>query len=80
MQRHRRRRPSDRCPWRRRPPEPDLLHATKVGALSVRGSDEVKQTNEIGMVIPLLEPLDIAVLYHPHRRPADPTQTRRLPR
>ena len=31
-----------------------------MGALPVDGGDEVKQTNEIGMVIPLLEPLDIA--------------------
>jgi predicted transposase YbfD/YdcC len=27
--------------------------------LPIEGSDEVKQTNEIGMVIPLLEPLDL---------------------
>jgi len=32
----------------------------KVAALPVDGTDEVKQTNEIGMFIPLLEGMDIA--------------------
>jgi len=31
----------------------------KVGALPLDGGDEVKQTNEIGMTIPILETLDI---------------------
>lgn len=37
-----------------------MLHPKKVGALPVGGTDELKQTNEIGMVIPLLEGIDIA--------------------
>jgi len=37
-----------------------LLHSKKVAALPVDGSDETKQTNEIGMFIPLVEGLDIA--------------------
>jgi len=37
-----------------------VLHPKKVGALPVAGTDAVKQTNEIGMFIPLLEGLDIA--------------------
>ena len=37
-----------------------MLHPKKVSALPVGGTDELKQTNEIGMVIPLLEGLDIA--------------------
>lgn len=37
-----------------------LCHTEKVCYLSVADGDEVKQTNQIGMVIPLLEPLDIA--------------------
>ena len=37
-----------------------MPHQKKVGALPVDGSDELKQTNEIGMVIPTIEPLDIA--------------------
>ena len=37
-----------------------LPHPKKVAALPVNGSDEIKQTNEIGMAIPLLEGLDIA--------------------
>ncbi|WP_420824647.1 ISAs1 family transposase [Thiorhodococcus mannitoliphagus] len=32
----------------------------KVASLPVDGSDELKRTNEIGMAIPVLEPLDIA--------------------
>ena len=36
-----------------------MLHPKKVGTLPVEGSDETKQTNEIGMFIPLLENLDI---------------------
>jgi predicted transposase YbfD/YdcC len=36
-----------------------VLHPKKVGTLPVEGSDETKQTNEIGMFIPLLENLDI---------------------
>jgi predicted transposase YbfD/YdcC len=37
-----------------------LLHPKKVSALPLEASDEVKQTNEIGMAIPVLEALDIA--------------------
>jgi hypothetical protein len=37
----------------------DWLHPKKVGVLPIEGSDDVKQTNEIGMVIPVLEALDI---------------------
>lgn len=37
-----------------------MLHPKKVGALPVDGSDEDKQTNEIGMFIPLLEAIPIA--------------------
>jgi predicted transposase YbfD/YdcC len=37
-----------------------LSHQKKVGALPVAGSDEVKQTNEIGMVCAVLDVLDIA--------------------
>jgi predicted transposase YbfD/YdcC len=36
-----------------------VSHPKKVGALPVEGGDAVKQTNEIGMCIPLLEGLDI---------------------
>lgn len=36
-----------------------MSHPKKVGALPVEGSDEVKQTNEIGMFIPLLDSIDI---------------------
>ena len=36
------------------------LTQKKVGALPVEGSDEVKQTNEIGMFIPVIDTLDIA--------------------
>jgi predicted transposase YbfD/YdcC len=36
-----------------------MSHPKKVGALPVAGSDEVKQTNEIGMFIPTLERIDI---------------------
>ena len=32
-----------------------MLRPKKVGTLPVAGSDEQKQTNEIGMAIPLLE-------------------------
>ena len=38
----------------------ELLHPKKVASLPVEGSEELKQTNEIGMFIPLLEGLDIA--------------------
>ena len=31
-----------------------------MGALPVEGSDELKQTNEIGMFIPVMDTLDIA--------------------
>jgi predicted transposase YbfD/YdcC len=34
-------------------------HPKKVGVLAVTGSDETKQTNEIGMFIPLLQDIDI---------------------
>jgi predicted transposase YbfD/YdcC len=34
-------------------------HPKKVASLPVDGSDELKRTNEIGMAIPVLEPLDI---------------------
>ena len=37
----------------------ELLHPKKVASLPVEGSEELKQTNEIGMFIPLLEGLDI---------------------
>lgn len=36
-----------------------MLHPKKVGTLPVEGSEETKQTNEIGMFIPLLENIDI---------------------
>lgn len=36
-----------------------MLHPKKVGTLPVAGSDETKQTNEIGMFIPLLDGIDI---------------------
>jgi len=36
-----------------------LPHQKKVGALPVKGSDELKQTNEIGMFIPVMDALDI---------------------
>lgn len=36
-----------------------MRHPKKVGTLPVEGSDETKQTNEIGMFIPLLENIDI---------------------
>jgi predicted transposase YbfD/YdcC len=37
-----------------------LLHTKKVGTLPVEGKDEAKQTNEIGMFIPLLNQINIA--------------------
>jgi len=37
----------------------DLLHPKKVGTLPVAGDEEVKQTNEIKMAIPLLDAIDI---------------------
>lgn len=36
-----------------------MHHPKKVGSLPVEGSDELKQTNEIGMFIPVLEGIDI---------------------
>jgi predicted transposase YbfD/YdcC len=36
-----------------------LLHPKKVGTLPVEGKEEVKQTNEIKMAIPVLESIDI---------------------
>ena len=36
-----------------------MLHPKKVGTLPVEGRDESKQTNEIGMVIPVLDTLEI---------------------
>jgi len=36
-----------------------VLHPKKVGTLPVEGRDEQKQTNEIGMFIPLLDAIDI---------------------
>lgn len=36
-----------------------MLHPKKVGTISVEGSDEEKQTNEIKMAIPLLEAIEI---------------------
>lgn len=36
-----------------------MRHPKKVGTLPVEGSDETKQTNEIGMFIPLLENINI---------------------
>jgi len=36
-----------------------VLHAKKVGTLPVTGSDETKQTNEIGMFIPLMDAISI---------------------
>lgn len=36
-----------------------MSHPKKVGTLPVEGSDEVKQTNEIGLFIPLLDSIDI---------------------
>ena len=60
VQRHRRGGSSDPYPRRRWPSNPHLPHPKKVAGLPVDGTDEVKQTNEIGMAIPLLEGLDIA--------------------
>jgi predicted transposase YbfD/YdcC len=37
-----------------------VLHPKKVTALPVGASDELKQTNEIGLALPLLESLDIS--------------------
>lgn len=37
-----------------------MCHPKKVGSLPVEGSDKLKQTNEIGMFIPVLDRLDIA--------------------
>jgi predicted transposase YbfD/YdcC len=39
---------------------PRAVTPKKVASLPVEGSEQVKQTNEIGMFIPLLEGLDIA--------------------
>ena len=36
-----------------------MLHPKKVGTLPVKGSEEAKQTNEIGMFIPLLDTINI---------------------
>ena len=36
-----------------------MLHPKKVGTLPVEGSEATKQTNEIGMFIPLLDAIDI---------------------
>lgn len=36
-----------------------MLHPKKVGTLPVKGSEEAKQTNEIGMFIPLVDAIDI---------------------
>ncbi|PKM36283.1 MAG: hypothetical protein CVV06_11860 [Gammaproteobacteria bacterium HGW-Gammaproteobacteria-10] len=36
-----------------------MLHPKKVGSLPIAGSEDTKQTNEIGMVIPLLDSLDL---------------------
>ena len=36
-----------------------MPHPKKVGTLPVNGGDELKQTNEIGMFMPLLDALDI---------------------
>lgn len=37
-----------------------MLHPKKVGTLPVEGTDESKQTNEIGMFAAVLDPIDIA--------------------
>jgi predicted transposase YbfD/YdcC len=37
-----------------------VLRPKKVGALPVAGKDEAKQTNEIGMFVAVLDPIDIA--------------------
>jgi len=37
-----------------------MLHSKKVGSLPVAGRDELKQTNEIGMFIPVLEAISIS--------------------
>lgn len=37
-----------------------MLHSKKVGTLPIAGSDKLKQSNEIGMFIPVLEAIDIA--------------------
>lgn len=37
-----------------------MLHPKKVGSLPVEGSEEQKQTNEIGMVIALLEAIELS--------------------
>ena len=36
-----------------------MLHPKKVGTLPVKGSEEAKQTNEIGMFIPLVDAINI---------------------
>lgn len=36
-----------------------MLHPKKVGTLPIEGRDEVKQTNEIKIAAPLLDPIDI---------------------
>lgn len=36
-----------------------MLHPKKVGTLPVKGSEEAKQTNEIGMFIPLVDAISI---------------------
>ena len=36
-----------------------MLHPKKVGTLPVNGGEELKQTNEIGMFMPLLDAIDI---------------------
>lgn len=37
-----------------------MLHPKKVGTLPIEGTDEAKQTNEIGMFIPLFDQIEIA--------------------
>jgi hypothetical protein len=60
VQRDRRARTPDPYHERDRPSEQDLPHPKKVGALPIGDDDQVKQTNEIKMAIPLLEAIDIA--------------------
>jgi predicted transposase YbfD/YdcC len=59
VQCHRRRGPPSAYHERRRPPKRHVLHPKKVGTLPLAGDDSLKQTNEIGAAIPLLEPLSI---------------------
>jgi predicted transposase YbfD/YdcC len=59
VQRHRQGGSSNPHHERHRSRDEDLSHPKKVGSLPVKGSDELKQTNEIKIAIPLLDTIDI---------------------